>query len=64
MTVALTGRTIGRGNPASPSSFCGLVEGRLARPDHLLRRIAAAVDLSLVTGAHGTGVNYSTGGGG
>ena len=38
-----------QGQHSGPSSFCGLLYERLVPPDHLLRRIAAAVDLSFVT---------------
>ena len=38
-----------QGPHSSPSSFFGLLYERLVPPDHLLRRIAAAVDLSFVT---------------
>lgn len=38
-----------QGQHSSQSSFFGLIYERLVPPDHLLRRIAAAVDLSFVT---------------
>jgi IS5 family transposase len=38
-----------QGQHSSQSSFFGLLYERLVPPDHLLRRIAAAVDLSFVT---------------
>ena len=38
-----------QGQHSSPSSFFGLIGKRLVPPDHLLHRIAAAVDLSFVS---------------
>jgi len=38
-----------QGEHSSQSSFFGMIYDELVRPDHLLRRIAAAVDFDFVS---------------